>query len=422
MAGWLRRRLALEIRQIQDAGRVVGPWLSAAVAGIATGAARLVDPRRWRVAAGNIRRHHIALAVLTTTVIAAHLWLLSGARDLHEQGMPDIPEPERLQAAFVRELAPAPPPPPATTPPKDEPAGTPQRRIESMPALGEGPLPLPPDPAASEPPPELQALAMPPALAVSDAVGTWMPGIEWPLSTELEYKLTGDFRGAIYGDARVQWLRDGAHYQVHLEAWIGPKIAPLMSRRMSSDGEITPMGLAPRRFDEVTGGLAGGSRRSTILFDVGGARLANGRREPIPDGTQDAASQFVQFTWLFLTGRQASQGGQLIQQPLALPRNVHLWRYQVTGLEEVATPLGPITAWHMDSDMTDTRGDMQAEFWLAPSLQYLPVRVRIWQNRPADPRTHIDLVLKAPPKQAQAAAASTAASGAASAPAATAGP
>ncbi|WP_431265222.1 DUF3108 domain-containing protein [Roseateles chitinivorans] len=402
MAGWLRRRLALEIRQIQDAGRVVGRGLSATARGAVAVATRLADPRRWREAAARVRRHHVALAGLTGAVIAAHLWLLSGARELHDQWMPDTPEPERLQAAFVRELAPAPPPAPSTTPPKDEPPGTPQRRIESMPALGEGPAPLPPDPAASEPPPELQALAMPPALAVSDAVGEWTPGIEWPLSTELDYKLTGDFRGPIYGDARVQWLREGSHYQVHLEAWIGPKIAPLMSRRMSSDGDITPLGLAPKRFDEITGGLAGGKRQTTMLFDLGGVRLADGRREPVPDGTQDAASQFVQFTWLFLTGRQAVQGDLLIQQPLALPRNVHLWRYKIRDLEDVATPLGPIPAWHVDSDMTDTRGDMQAEFWLAPSLQYLPVRVRIWQNRPQDPHTHIDLVLKAPPKQAQA--------------------
>ncbi len=359
-------------------------------------------------------RGRFALAGLTAAVIAAHAWLLNGARELHDQWLPETPEPERIQAAFVRELAPAPPPPPATAPPKDGPEGAPPRHIESMPALGAGPAPLPPEAAASEPPPELQALAMPTAPAVSDAVGEWRPGIEWPLSTELDYRLTGDFRGAIYGDASVQWLRDGSHYQVHLEAWIGPKIAPLMSRRMSSDGEISPLGLVPRRFDEVTGGLAGGKRQSTLLFDTGGVRLANGRREPVPDGTQDAASQFVQFTWLFLTGRQTAQGELLIQQPLALPRNVHLWRYRVTGLEDVVTPLGTIAAWHVDSDMDDTRGDMQAEFWLAPSLQYLPVRVRIWQNRPADPRTHIDLVLKAPPRQALAP--SPAASGA-SAPA-----
>jgi hypothetical protein len=349
------------------------------------------------------RRGAFALACLTLAVLAAHLWLLSGARDLHDQWMPSTPEPERLKAAFVRELKPAAPPPPAAAAKQEGPPGAPKRVVQTLPAtVGAGPAPLPPDPAASQPPPELQALAMPPALAVSDAVGDWMPGIEWPLSTELEYKLTGDYRGPVYGDAQVQWLREGSHYQVHLEAWVGPRIAPLMSRRLSSDGEITPIGLVPRRFDEVTGGLAGGNRQSTLRFDNGGVIMPDGRREPAPDGTQDAASQFVQFTWLFLTGRQAVDGDLLIQQPLALPRNLHLWRYRIVKLEEVATPLGPIPAWHVDSDMTDTRGDMQAEFWLAPSLQYLPVRVRLWQNRAKDPRTHIDLMLKAPPRQAMA--------------------
>jgi len=363
------------------------------------------------------RRGAVALGGLTAAVLVVHLWLLSGARDLHEHWMPDTPEPDRIEAVFVRELKPAAPPPPAA-PEKAGPPGTPRRILPAIPSLGEGPAPLPPDPVASEPPPELQALAMPPAPAVSDAVGEWMPGIEWPLSTELDYRLTGDYRGAVYGEARVQWLRDGSHYQVHLEAWIGPRIAPLMSRRLSSDGEITPLGLVPRRFDEVTGGLAGGNRHQTLRFEDGGVRLADGRREPMPDGTQDAASQFVQFTWLFLTGRQAAQGDQLIQQSLALPRHLHLWRYRVTGLEEVATPLGPIPAWHVDSDMDDTRGDMQAEFWLAPSLQYLPVRVRLWQNRAKDPRTHIDLVLKAPPKQALATAPASAPAASAAAEAA----
>ncbi|WP_343630925.1 DUF3108 domain-containing protein [Roseateles sp.] len=358
-------------------------------------------------------RGALGLGLLTLAVLAAHLWLLRGAQDLHDRWMPETPEPDRLEAAFVRELPQAEPPKPPQG--SEGRPGAPAPRLAPSPASNEGIAPIPPDEVASRPPPpELQTLVAPSALAVSDAVGDFIPGVEWPLSTQLEYTLGGDFRGAIHGDARVQWLRTGAHYQVHLEAWVGPSFAPLMSRRLSSDGEITPMGLVPKRFDEVTGGLAGAKRQSTLLFDLGGVRMSNGRREPAPDGTQDAASQFVQLTWMFLTGRQTAQADQLIQQPLALPRNLHLWRYKVRGLEDVQTPMGAIPAWHVDSDMDDTRGDMQAEFWLAPSLQFMPVRVRIWQDRPRDPRTHIDLVLKRMPLQAMAPAAP--ASSAASSP------
>ncbi|UXH77660.1 DUF3108 domain-containing protein [Roseateles amylovorans] len=362
-----------------------------------------------------------ALAALTLLVLVLHLWLLRGAQQLHDALLPELPEPDRLKAAFVRELKPAAPPTRAAPTPKPgtpkpgtlkpgtlkpgTPEAPPRRFNPVLPpaAIGDGaPAPLPRDVAASDPPPVVEALAAPPALAVSDAVGDWVPGLEWPLSTELRYQLTGFYRGAVYGQARVQWLREASHYQVHLDAEIGPSFAPLMSRRMSSDGEVTPIGLVPRRYDEQTGGLAGSKRRSTLVFENSGVRLVDGRREPVADGTQDAASQFVQLTWMFLTGRHAAQPGWQVPMSLALPQHVHLWRYEVVAQEDVQTPMGPIPAWHIDSRMDDTRGDMQAEIWLAPSLQYLPVRIRIWQNREGGDPTHLDLVLKQPPLQAMA--------------------
>ncbi len=380
------------------------------------------------------------LAALTLLVLALHLWLLRGAQQWHQALQPDLPEPERLKAAFVRELAPAQPPASPSTaakvtavsratdsrtttrigqvdaaqPPRAgnadaSSASSSTRRIHpTLPpaAIGNGmPAPLLREPVSEESPAIVEALAAPPALAVSDAAGDWVPGLEWPLSTELRYQLNGHYRGPVYGQARVQWLREGSHYQVHLEADIGPSFAPLMSRRMSSDGEVTPIGLVPRRYDEQSGGLAGSGRRTTLLFENSGVRLVDGRREPVADGTQDAASQFVQLTWMFLTGRHLAQPGWWVPMSLALPRHVHTWRYMVVDQELVQTPMGALPAWHIDSRMDDTRGDMEAEVWLAPSLQYLPVRIRIWQNREAGDPTHLDLVLKQAPLQAMAPAA-----------------
>jgi hypothetical protein len=42
------------------------------------------------------------------------------------------------------------------------------------------------------------------------------------------------------------------------------------------------------------------------------------------------------------------------------------------------------------------RGELSAEVWFAPSLQYLPVRIRIRQ----DAETYIDLMMDAAPLQA----------------------
>ncbi|HRC39330.1 MAG TPA: hypothetical protein PK420_14750, partial [Rubrivivax sp.] len=42
-------------------------------------------------------------------------------------------------------------------------------------------------------------------------------------------------------------------------------------------------------------------------------------------------------------------------------------------------------------------GDLAAEMWVAPSLQYLPVRIVIRQ----DEETHVDLVIERLPLQAE---------------------
>lgn len=369
-----------------------------------------------------IRRRTATLAALTLLVLLLHLVLLGGVRQLLGDWTPDTPEPDRIQAVFVRALQPAAPPPPMATRPRGNDGAPGPDLVKVKPGLsasaGTTPFRLSPSetPARAAPAPG-DALQPPGALQLPETPGDYQPGMEWPLSTEMHYQLTGNFRGPVYGQARVQWLREGAHYQVHLEASIGPSFAPLMTRRLSSDGMIGRDGLMPRRFDEVNGGLAGGNRKVSLLFDDGGVVLADGQRVPREDATQDAASQFVQLTWMFLTGRQTAQPGWLVQLSLALPRRVHLWRYVVRDMPEtVDTPMGPLQAWHVDSDMTDTWGDMETEMWLAPSLQYLPVRIRIWQNRRKDGSSYIDLTLKEAPLQAMPAAAPASGASGTSAP------
>ena len=86
------------------------------------------------------------------------------------------------------------------------------------------------------------ALASAPASAVSasEVIG----GFEWPASTRISYDLTGNYRGAVAGNAQVEWVRAGARYQVHLDLGIGPSFAPLITRTLTSDGDITAEGLA----------------------------------------------------------------------------------------------------------------------------------------------------------------------------------
>jgi hypothetical protein len=315
--------------------------------------------------------------------------------------------PKRIEVAYVRELAPAPPPaaapvrvakpavsrPRAAAPPAPA-ASAAQEQTLSEAAAAEAIEQLP-SLAVAEALPQAEAASEPVAQAASAASAP--AAFEWPPSTRMSYTLRGNYHGEVVGSAQVEWVREGSRYQVHLDVWIGAQVAPLVGRRMTSDGELGEQGLSPRRYDEETRALFRELRRRTILFEADRVLLPNGRQAERQAGMQDAASQFVQLTWLFTTQPQLLRVGQRIELPLALPTNIDRWSYEV--VEEVAlpTPFGEVRAFHLRPrrELRPNR-DLVADAWFAPSLQYLPVRLLIRQ----DPETFVDLMIDRLPLQA----------------------
>ena len=336
--------------------------------------------------------------------------------------------PPRLEVAYVRELEPAPPPvwaAPAAPPPRPAPRARPPRPAASRPEAMPEPAPAeaasepPPTLAAAEPepvPPETVASASESAASAPEpaasapaepaAIVAAPPGpaasgageaFEWPASTRLTYALTGNYRGEVLGDAQVEWVRAGARYQVHLDITIGAHFAPLITRRMSSDGELSPDGLSPQTYDEDTKVMFRERRRLTMRFERDTLVMPDGRRRLRPPGVQDTASQFVQMSFLFSTRPEMLREGGTVEVPLALPRNVDRWVYDVVGEEALATPFGELQTVHLRPRRSSRPGgDLVAEIWFAPQLRHLPVRIRIEQ----DPQTYIDLRIARKPELA----------------------
>ena len=385
--------------------------------------------------AGPLRQGQwVTILALAVAVGAVHLVLVDGNLSPRlGEGAADAP-PRRIDVAFVRVLAPV--QPPATAPARPLPrvaaavlpaasasasASAPMALPVPVPVPVPMRVPVPAEPDVSpalariEPPspiPELAAMA--PALATAPlqepapaASAAAEAAFEWPPSTRLSYTLTGDYRGPVQGQAQVEWLRAGNRYQVHLDISVGPSFAPLLSRRITSEGEITADGLQPRRYDETTKIALREPRRLTIWLDADRVRLPAGTDLPRPAAVQDSASQFVQMTWLFTTHPERLRAGQTLSFPLALPRRVEPWFYDVLETQTLATPAGLVEAVHVkprraNHDVRDARdaraaGDLTAEFWVAPSLQYLPVRILIRQ----DAQTYVDLLIERLPQQAE---------------------
>ncbi|WKB54612.1 DUF3108 domain-containing protein [Eleftheria terrae] len=377
-------------------------------------------------------RRRWGLLPLVLVVALLHLWLTRElAQRLPAPGQSNGPD--RLQAMYTRQLTPtAPPPPPAAPaalppaprPPaavktpaaapaavasaadaepadRPEPPASEAEPVPTEPAASDGTAVAQAPPAASQPEASAsmaeEAASEPAAVpAVADAASASGPAFEWPPSTRMSYKLFGYYRGDVHGSAQVEWVKQDEHYQVHVEVMIGPSFAPLMSRRMSSDGLITPDGLAPMRYDEVT--RFGFSRRQTqVRFDGDTVTLHNGRQFPALPGVQDSASQFVQLTQRFMRQPGLLRQGQVLEVPLALPRRQDRWYYDVLGEETLDTPFGRLPAFHLKPRRElPLRNELSAEIWFAPSLMYLPVRIRIRQ----DAETYVDLMISRLPEQA----------------------
>jgi hypothetical protein len=223
--------------------------------------------------------------------------------------------------------------------------------------------------AAAAPPAGAASTAAAPAAAASgpgDASGL----AQWPVDTRLTYVLTGMYRGPLYGDARVQWQREGGKYQVRLDC----NIQVFGSQVLTSQGDVTPNGLVPHAYEE----LRPGKRRMARIGDQA-VTLDNGRTVPRPPGVQDTASQFVELTQRFATGREVLQVGRSIKLWLARPGGVDQWEYDIVGQEPVVTPrFGTVDAFHLKPrKITNPRGNINVEMWFAPSLQYLPARIKL---------------------------------------------
>ncbi len=217
---------------------------------------------------------------------------------------------------------------------------------------------------------------------------------QWPADTRLSYQVGGYFRGELHGDAQVQWTRPPApdaqlndRYQVRIDISLG-----LAKAQLTSQGRVRATGLQPQAYEEQ---LPARSPRS-VKLDARDVLLTDGRRIPRPADdlsvVQDTASQFVDLGYRFSTGRTVLKEGEFITVWLARPGGLDKWVYDIGPAETIYLPLmGAVQAHHLKPrPLAVARGTITAEMWIAPSLQHLPVRIKITLNKEA----HLDLLVQ----------------------------
>jgi hypothetical protein len=279
--------------------------------------------------------------------------------------------PKPAKAASVPAVAPAARDAPDAAAGPAEPASAPQVEPETQLAAA------PQEPASA--PTALDSMA--PAPQAPASASSAVSSLDtWPADTRLSYRLSGWFHGDLYGSASVQWQREGGRYQNRVEI----DVPPFYWLILTSQGEVTAQGLSPQAYEEQR---RSNTRAVQLDSDV---RLNDGRRVPRPPGVQDTASQFVELSHRFATGQEKLEVGRHIDFWLARPNGVDLWTYDIVERKALdLRGLGVVEAFHLKPrPITNPRGNITAEIWFAPALQYLPVRIRVNMG----PDTYVELM------------------------------
>jgi hypothetical protein len=312
------------------------------------------------------------LAVAAMLSIALH-----AAMTLWPVRLPDTPDTTPLQATLT-EMPPPPKPATVAAPgPAARAKAKPRRTVpmpapESAPVLAAEPTPEPgesaPDVVAAAPEPP----APPPELAVTEpaaAPATNTPDQVLPPRVDLVYKAFLGTQGFLIGEAVYRFEHGDGQYRI---ATVGEAhgFAALLLRgqgRMESRGTITAQGLQPLELNVERGSR---DKRETALFDweTGIVTLHEAKTESLELPTFDPLTIMWQF---YFSPPVTDRFGFAV----ATTRRVARYEFRREANERIAWPAGEIDTerWHRRSE----DGKTEAIVWLAPSLNYLPVKLRV---------------------------------------------
>ena len=278
--------------------------------------------------------------------------------------------------ATITELPPPPAPAPAARPtPKPKPkrnvrvASVPSAPVaaQAEPAIEQAMVA--PQDAAPEPPPPAPPLDEP--IAAATEIQPLLKQL--PPRIDLAYRGFLGTRGFFIGDAVYRLEHSANQYKI---STVGEArgLAALLFRgqgKATSEGAITASGLQPNTYSiERTNNY----RRESATFDweTGMVILNDDKALPLELPTFDPLAVLWQFYF-------APPEQEEAEFNIATTRKIYHYVFHRVGNETVTLPFGEIDAqiWRRQND----DGGVDAQIWLAPSLHYVAVKMRLSNSR-----------------------------------------
>ncbi|MGC7404627.1 DUF3108 domain-containing protein [Pandoraea pneumonica] len=320
----------------------------------------------------------VVLAVFLVHVLIA-LWVA-----VHRTTLDDTPPVHDIPITLIPlkpVVPPAPPAPPAPKPvakPRPKPIAppaspdtlaAPQTTDEPGPlaasatAAGEGDTPGAPASGATA------ALPPGPALTAAAANGD---KFDPPPSVTLTYDAL--MNGVRNQTGELQWVNQNGHYQLR----VAVPIIFFGTFEFISEGGYDANGIAPARYVEKRGRRA----EYTTDFHRDGATPTlsfsrSGQTVPLAPGAQDRFSVMMQLAG-YARGNpeRYTQVGVTHEFTVVDTDSSEVWPVQYVGSETLQTPQGYLETRHFTRLPRRNGDERRVDIWLAPSLDWLPVRVK----------------------------------------------
>ncbi len=322
----------------------------------------------------HLQRKHAVL--LVAGVLLMHLWLLAGGPMWFT---PEPGQPLHPQALVTRQIevaaprAPQVPKPAQTTP--TQPATADATDVTNESTAKTKPLNF--DDFGSDiaapvtlPPRNASGLDLPPYNRTGIDGLTQATAFKAPESVLLSYKVQGHAKGLNYwANAELAWQQDGQNYDSRLTV----SAFLLGSRTQVSKGTLGSEGLMPTRFgDKSRSELAAHFQRDKGIISFS----ANSSDAPLLKGAQDRLSVVLQISSLFAGDPTRFPLGTMLSFQTVSQREAEVWHFLVEKEEMLQLPFGDINAIKVNRKPR-REFDQHIEIWFAPTLGYLPVRLRI---------------------------------------------
>lgn len=194
-----------------------------------------------------------------------------------------------------------------------------------------------------------------------------------PPSADLSYNLKIKQSGlALNGVATVQWRAGDGKYAIATEsrAAVFGKVVENHSEGVIDDYGLAPVTFHEKRLRKEPYTTTFKRDAKTIAFSIGDTTY------PILGGEQDRSSAQWQLASLARAAPDKFKAGSEWHLFVAGRRDAEVWSFKVAKVETLQIGGGEVSAVHLVKAPPADAPGQQVDLWLAPSMDWYPVRVR----------------------------------------------